>query len=178
MDRVHSTSLKMLLAGILASSILTPIAIAQSDSPGTNTSVPGAKQPVAEAANGTASVAASQGWRLRNAASYKRNWGVDIVGVRLVSSGHMLEFRYRVLDSTKAMDVNDKRATPYLIDEKSGVRLNVPVMEKIGQLRQTSLPKDDQTYWMIFANEGKIVRHGDKVDLSIGKFHCDGLIVD
>jgi len=178
MDRVHSPSLKMLLAGILASSILTPIALAQNASPETTASVSGAKQAVSDSAIGTASVAASQGWRLRNAASYKRNWGVDIVGVRLVSSGHMLEFRYRVLDSTKAMDVNDKKATAYLIDEKSGARLTVPVMEKIGQLRQTDLPKNDQTYWMIFANEGKIVKRGDKVDLSIGKFHCDGLIVD
>ena len=115
---------------------------------------------------------------MRNSTFFQRNWGIEIIGVRVVSSGHMLEFRYRILDATKAAPVNDKRITPFLIDEKTGARLTVPVMDKVGALRQSSEPKNDQTYWMVFANEGKIVRRGDKVDLSIGKFQAEGIVVD
>jgi len=73
---------------------------------------------------------------------------------------------------------NKQQANAFLIDEKSGARLNVPVMGKIGQLRQTAAPEDGKTYWMVFANEGKIVDPGDKVDISIGEFHLHGLAVD
>ena len=39
---------------------------------------------------------------------FKRNWGVDVVGVHPVASGQMLEFRYRVLDEVKAKPLFDK----------------------------------------------------------------------
>ena len=62
-----------------------------------------------------------------------------------------------------------------LLDEKSGSRLTVPVMEKVGQLRQTAPPKEGQVYWRVFANEGKIVKPGDLVDVVIGSFRAEGL---
>jgi|1186.fasta_scaffold414809_2 hypothetical protein len=114
---------------------------------------------------------ASQGFR------FQREWGVDIVGVRSVSSGEMLEFRYRVLDPSKAKPLNDKEKQAVLIDEKTGAKLTVPQMEKVGLLRTATEPKAGRNYWMIFANEKHIVKRGSTVSVNIGNFHVNGLVV-
>jgi hypothetical protein len=90
----------------------------------------------------------------------------------------MLAFRYVVIDPEKAKALNDKRNTAYLIDEKSGLKLMVPQMEKVGALRTTVTPTAGRMYWMVFANTGRIVDVGSRVDLVIGDFHAIGLSVD
>jgi hypothetical protein len=120
----------------------------------------------------------ASGWHAREGRYFQRNWGVDIVDVRRVSSGEMLAFRYIVLDPEKASGLNDKRNTAYLIDEKTGVKLMVPQMEKVGALRTTATPVAGRMYWMVFANTGRIVDAGSKVDVVIGDLHVDGLTVE
>lgn len=122
--------------------------------------------------------ATSAQWRARNALYYKRNWGVDIVGVRPVSSGLMLAFRYRVLDPEKAKLLNDRQSKAYLRDEASGSVFSVPAMENIGELRTGAAPEADRTYFMIFGNPGRIVKPGSRVSIVAGAMHIDGLIVD
>jgi len=72
---------------------------------------------------------------------YQIMWGVDSLGVKSVESGQMIRFSYRVIDVEKAKGLNDKKANPFLIDEKARVKLVVPTMEKVGQLRQSSTPE-------------------------------------
>src|SRR5512143_3755404 len=66
----------------------------------------------------------SANWQARHGLYYRRNWGVEIVGVRRISSGLMLRFDYRVLDPTMAVSLNDKNARPYLIDETTNTALS------------------------------------------------------
>jgi len=54
----------------------------------------------------------------------------------------------------------------------------VPRMEKIGQLRQTGTPEAGKAYWMAFSNKGRPVKKGDRVDVVIGQFRAQGLVVD
>jgi hypothetical protein len=108
----------------------------------------------------------------------RRRWGVEIVGVREVSSGSLIRFSYRVVDAGKARELNDKKLEPHLIDETSGVMLQIPVMEKVGQLRQTATAETGREYWMVFSNKGRYVKAGDRVDVVIGKFRVDGLVVE
>jgi len=117
-------------------------------------------------------------WHSFHSAYIKRKWGVDIVGVRLVASNSMLEFRYKVLDVKKADALNNKRWNPYLLDQASGAKLAVPTMEKIGQLRQTPPPVEGHIYWMVFANPGRMVKRGNRVNVVVGEFHADGLTVE
>ena len=100
------------------------------------------------------------------------------MGVRLVASNSMLEFRYKVLDVKKADALNNKRWNPYLLDQASGAKLAVPTMEKIGQLRQTPPPVEGHIYWMVFANPGRMVKRGNRVNVVVGEFHADGLTVE
>jgi hypothetical protein len=109
---------------------------------------------------------------------YARRFGVDQMRVHYTASGASVEFRYRVVDPDKAAVLSDKHATPYMLDEQTGIRLLVPVMEQIGALRQTVTPEQGREYWLLFANAGKVVKPGQRVDVSIGSFHVRGLTVE
>lgn len=90
----------------------------------------------------------------------------------------MIRFTYRVLDADKAKTLADKRLEPSLIDERAHVKLVVPMMDKVGKLRQTSSPEVGKQYWMLFSNKGGYVKRGDRVNVVIGNFHANGLVVD
>ncbi|MDP9012423.1 MAG: hypothetical protein M3O41_07155 [Pseudomonadota bacterium] len=116
-------------------------------------------------------------WAAANGTYLKRTWGVDVVGVRLVSSDWMLEFKYRVLDPAKAAPLLDQHVKPYLVDDASGARLAVPAMENVGELRQHTTPDANRIYFMIFGNAEKIVPRGGHVSVVIGEFQASGLPV-
>jgi hypothetical protein len=109
---------------------------------------------------------------------YELVWGIDSVSVKLVESGDLVRFNYRVVDPARASVLNDKQNTPSLIDPRAGVSLVVPTMEKVGQLRQSSPPESGRSYWMAFSNKGRLVKRGDRVDVLIGQFHASNLVVD
>jgi hypothetical protein len=117
-------------------------------------------------------------WHAQHATLFERTWGVDVVGVRRISSGQMLRFSYRILDPVKAKPLQAKEVKPYLTDEATGTRLAVPALENVGELRQTAAPEAGRTYFMIFGNPGGLVKSGSPVDVVIGGFHAEGLIVD
>jgi len=109
---------------------------------------------------------------------YAGYWGVDSLNVKWAESGEIIRFTYRVLDADKAKPLNDKKAEPVLIDPQAGVKLVVPVMEKVGQLRQSSTPEAGKSYWMAFSNSGRRVKRGDRVNVVIGGFQANGLVVE
>jgi hypothetical protein len=117
-------------------------------------------------------------WHARQGLRFQRNWGVDIVGVRRVSSGMMLRFDYRVVGAEKASVLTDRKNRPYLIDEATGIALAVPAMEKVGELRQVAPLQYGRTYYIIFGNPGALVKHGARVTVVAGPFRAEGLEVD
>lgn len=100
----------------------------------------------------------------------KRRWGVEVLWVKQTAAGHMLEFRYKVLDAEKAKPLFDRQTKPVLIHQKSGSQLIVPTPGKTGALRNSNTPREGTTYWMFFANPGKLVRPGDQVTIQIGEY--------
>ncbi len=109
---------------------------------------------------------------------YQGIWGIDDPQVKLAESGELVKFTWRVLDPTKAAPLNDKKAEPMLLDPRARVKLVVPTMEKVGQLRQSSTPEAGKSYWMAFSNSGRPVKKGDRVDVVIGNFRAEGLVVE
>lgn len=109
---------------------------------------------------------------------YQGIWGVDSLRVRVAESGELIRFSYRVLDAEKAAALNDKKAEPSLIDFQAGVKLKIPEMQNVGKLRQSSTPEVGKSYWMAFSNKGGRVKKGDRVQIIIGKFQADGLIIE
>jgi len=109
---------------------------------------------------------------------YEGVWGVSELRVKTAESGQLIRFNYRILDPAKAAVLNNKKFEPKLVDQQAGVSLVVPQMEKIGQLRQSSTPKAGMTYWMAFSNPTLAVKRGHRVDVVIGSFRADNLVVE
>jgi hypothetical protein len=108
---------------------------------------------------------------------YQLMWGIDSLAVKSAESGEIIKFTYRVLDPNKAKVLNDKKNEPKLDDPTAGVSLVIPELEKVGKLRQSSTPIAGKVYWMAFSNKGRHVQPGHHVNVVIGTFHADGLIV-
>ena len=157
----------MLLAGVLASSIL--VLPAGGQSPAVAAKPAAAPDPMRYQRNRVP----------KQAELYYQNlWGVDSFKVKYTESGEMIRFSWRVLDAAKAAPLNAKDVEPLLFDPQAGVQLVVPKMEKVGQLRQSSTPIEGKSYWMAFSNSGRHVRPGDRVSVQIGQFHADWLVVE
>jgi len=113
----------------------------------------------------------------RRATLMKRQWGVELLGVRQTAAGYMLELRYRVMDPAKARPLFERKTKPLLVDEASGATFAVPTPPKTGALRNSNPPLAGHTYWMFFANPGGFVKPGRRVSVVIGDFRADGLVV-
>src|SRR5438552_16509252 len=162
-------ALAPLVVGLLAGSV----ALAQTPAP----QAPAARAPSAPAPQARSRYQPDR-FAGRAGSYYRLVWGVDSLRVKSVESGEVLRFTYRVLDPSKAKALNDKKNEPVLIDPQAGVKLVVPAMENVGQLRQSAPPEGGKSYWMVFSNKGRLVKRGDHVNVVIGAFHADGLVVD
>ncbi len=109
---------------------------------------------------------------------YRAIWGVDNMLVRRTASDNLIRFSYRVTDPARAKALGDEHATPFLVDPRSHAVLQIPVMDKVGALRQIGTPQAGKEYWMVFSNKGNFVRAGDRVNVIIGSFRVEGLIVE
>jgi hypothetical protein len=109
---------------------------------------------------------------------YPAAWGVDHLRANYTSSGNLIRFSYRVVEPKLSKALGDHESTPVLYAPRTHAMLQVPTMEKIGQLRQLGANEANKEYWMVFSNKGNFVRPGDRVNVIIGKFHADGLLVE
>jgi hypothetical protein len=112
------------------------------------------------------------------AARYTIEWGVSDMKVRLTSQGTLVRFTYHVVEATKAKALADKAAAPKMFNPRTHAELQIPVMEKIGELRQTTGLESGKDYWMVFSNSGGLVKSGDRVAVRAGTFYVEGLLVE
>jgi hypothetical protein len=159
----------MLIAGILAGGIAVSRLDAQSSAP-----------PSGQTAKTTLAPSHYRPSRFPKRAGeyYRLVWGVDSLSVKAVESGELIRFNYRVVDADKAKQLNNKNINAFLNCPEHHVQLVIPSLEKVGKLRQINTPEPGKSYWMAFSNPRRSVKRGDRVDLVIGEFHADGLIVE
>lgn len=157
----------MLLAGVLAGSIFVSRLNAQESA-----------QPQASTAQPThSSRFRPNRFPKRATKYYELVWGIDSPRVKAVESGELIRFTYDVLDGDKAKPLNNKDIEAYLNAPDRNVQLVIPSLEKVGKLRQVNTPEPGRSYWMTFSNPHRTVKRGDRVDVVIGHFHAEGLIV-
>lgn len=112
------------------------------------------------------------------AAGPEQQWGITIKNIRITAAGHMIDFRYRVIDPDKATMLLRKQSKAYMVDQKTGTQLSVP-RTRIGPLRQTTVkPMPNRDYAMLFTNPMGLVKPGDKVTVVIGDFKAENLTVE
>jgi hypothetical protein len=163
----------LLLCGVLSAQSAAPASTSTQKSPAAQ---PSATAKPATAVTGTRFRPERFGGRAGT--YYRLMWGIDGLSVKWAEAGEVIRFTYEVLDPEKAKTLNDKKIEPRLIDERAHVKLVIPQMDKVGKLRQTSAPEAGRKYWMLFSNKGGYVKRGDRVNIVIGTFHADGLVVD
>jgi hypothetical protein len=174
---------KLLLAGLFASSIVVPSARSQvaqgKDNPGatpTSSTVPAASP--APASTLPPSALSSDRRSIHAEKMYERVWGIRDVHVRETASGSIIRFSYVVVDSGKAKVLNDPKLDPVLTDPASGDKLGIPETENAGKLRQVADPENGREYWMVFLNNKRFVKPGSRVNIAIGTFRAEGLVVE
>lgn len=177
LERLHRRSVQWVF-GCAAACTIATAAVAQ-----TSASLPGRERSAAPTPAGAAGRKASPyraaaGLTPKAQKYYVASWGVDKLKVSYTSSGNLIRFSYRVTNPDRAKALADKKSPAYLVLQKNRIALQVPVMEKIGQLRQTASPTAGQEYWMVFSNKGNHVKPGDRVNVMIGTFHAEGLVVE
>ncbi|HJP02293.1 MAG TPA: hypothetical protein QF764_11040 [Planctomycetota bacterium] len=105
-------------------------------------------------------------------------WGVEVLGIRRIAAGYMLDFRFRVLDAEKAAPILDRRIPAHVKVTETGTRLLVPQAPKLGSMRQTTFDvKTDRNYFIVFANPSQTVRVGDEVSVVVGDFQTGDMTV-
>jgi hypothetical protein len=109
---------------------------------------------------------------------YSATLGVDELKVRRTNSGNLIRFSYRITDPERAKALADRQLKPYLLGHRSHAMLQVPVMDKVGPLRQAPRLEAGKEYWMVFSNKGDIVKAGERVSVVLGTFRVDGLRVE
>ena len=168
LNNIFSSFKAMLLLGILANGILALPAGSQSTlgSTGKTTKTGGAMRYQPDRFAG------------RAGKYYSLVWGIDSPSVKYTESGEIIRFSYRVVNAERAKALNDKKSEPVLIDPQAGVKLVVPSLEKVGKLRQSDTPEVGKSYWMAFSNKGRLVKRGHRVNVVIGQFRAEGLVVD
>lgn len=163
---------RTLMAAAVVASVLLPLP-AQSTPPA---ATPAAANPAPAASAATAHE--SSHFPKREQAYYELFFGVDSIAAKAVESGELIKFSYRVLDAEKARPLNEKTNEPVMFDPAIKAKLIIPSLEKVGQLRQSSTPVAGKSYWMAFSNPGRVVKRGDRVSVTIGQFHIEGLVVE
>lgn len=107
-------------------------------------------------------------------------WGIRVEGLRLTAEGYMCDFRFRVIDSAKAAPLLNRKNAASLLNETTGMMTYVPAPPKVGPLRQTvklGSPVEGKTYFIFFANPGKLIKAGTRATVSVGDFVMPGLVV-
>jgi hypothetical protein len=104
--------------------------------------------------------------------------GVEVVAVRLTAAGHMLDFRYRVTDPGKASALLNRKAKAHAIHLRTGEKLGVPRMARVGRLKSSAAEgKRDTVYFLFFDTRGQPVKPGDRVTVVVGEHRFEDLAV-
>jgi len=102
-----------------------------------------------------------------------------VESLRLSGAGLLIDFRYKVIDAAEAAQVVNRKVQPYIVDPVTGHQFRVPHAQKIGTLRHMGgMLQDGRSYSMLFANPGRTIKSGAKVNLVVGHLRLEDLTVE
>jgi len=114
----------------------------------------------------------------RGEAKTAADFGIKVEAVRLSAADVIVEFRYRVQDPIKAARIINRKVHPFLLDQVTGARFDVPRAPKVGTLRHMgSNLMAGRTYNILFANPGRYVKRGNMITITIGDLRLENLVV-
>lgn len=100
--------------------------------------------------------------------AFEEETGIRITRIALVGGDGIVDVRFDVLDPDKAIEVHDDDSPLVLIDETDGSIISVSFHGKhSGGTTKTGL-NAAATYYLLFANSGGALEHGEKVSVALG----------
>jgi len=103
-----------------------------------------------------------------------RQYGIEILGARLVADGDIVRLNYRVVDydTAKRSLKGEARLVP------DGADRPLPVMStgRLGPLQQRP-SRMGRPQFMLFTNAGRVLRAGDRAVLVVGEARVAGIPV-
>ena len=105
-------------------------------------------------------------------------WGIDHLRLVRSAGGHLLDFRYRIVDPAKAAPLQARGVRPYVLHPRTGARLSVPTTPKAGALRNTGKPQRGRVYFALFSNPKGLVQRGDRVSVVFDSFTAPDVLVE
>ena len=99
--------------------------------------------------------------------------GVEVTRVAVSGGGGLIDVRYRVIDSDKAVSVHAPANPPLVLDQRSGAIVNQLLMGHLHHGR----PREGVTYYLIFNNPGDVIRRGSRVSIQLGGARVEGIPV-
>lgn len=99
--------------------------------------------------------------------------GVQIVQVAVTGGGGLVDLRFKVVDPDKAVAVHDEANPPTIIDDATGVVVDLLLMGH----SHTGSFRVGQTYYLIFENPGNLVQRGSTVSVLLGDAEVDQVSV-
>lgn len=111
--------------------------------------------------------------RTATAQQIEDQWGIRITQVGMTADNGMVDFRYRVIDRDKALNMlQDLNTVPVLIAEDNNTLVNsAAMMTKLHDLNA------GQVYFILFHNNKGAVKTGRPVSVVIGNLRFEHVIV-
>ncbi len=111
------------------------------------------------------STVAAESLPMPSSPEIEEKWGIRISQVAETADGGMVDFRYVVLDPTKAENVGvDASSTPLLIPEN-----NQAVIFQTAQMPHKETINAGVTYFMLYDNAGGAIRAHSFVTIQLGE---------
>ncbi len=109
----------------------------------------------------------------------EKDWGIQPVFLRITGGGYMIEFRYKVVDTQKALVLSANKVFPTMLSMKSKAKLAVPYSSTVGYMKSNrKFLKQDRNYIVFFANENRHMLPGDQVKIQVGDEVTPPLTID
>jgi hypothetical protein len=155
--------MSVVLARLLATVLLIPLALSACVTPGAGVAVqPASDSPLAP---GLASDSPLAPVLAASDSALEELYGIQVTLVGITAAGGIIDFRYRVVDPDKAMQwLKDPKLMPKIVVEDKGVILTHP-KDAMNDMRD---PKAGEVRYMLYPNSGNVVKPGARVSIAIG----------
>jgi hypothetical protein len=150
-----TTRSSVLLMTFLALVLLIPMVVSGCGAPGSTVAV----QPATSSPSATG---------LAPDSVLAERYGVQVTLIGITAAGGVIDFRYRVVDPDKANQwLKDPKLMPDLVVEDSGAILTHPE----DAMKETRDVKAGEVHYMLYPNNGNVVKPGAQVSVTIGDAH-------
>jgi hypothetical protein len=108
-----------------------------------------------------------------DAAAFEERWGIRITLIGVTADGGLVDFRYAVVDSDKALAMlDDIENRPVLVDEATRTIL----LPSTPPSTHRDPPLPGQTFILLYPNPRGVVRIGSQISVIIGDMRLEHLV--